>query len=175
MFQRDGNGPMRQPVQEIGCAVQRIDNPAACRVLPCDTAFFLGQPAIGRTRAKQFFLEDFLGCQICAADEIAGTFHRHLQVLDLAEILDKRSAGLAGSLDHDVEICAALHGLAPVCQGARIRARLPLAKGRTPIRPICEIPHRCCVALHRTAPQAKPICTPERNQRQAPHILRRDP
>jgi choline dehydrogenase len=64
VFQTDGNRPMRQAVQKVGCAVQRIDDPATGGVGPLTAAGFLAQPAIGRAARHQLFLDDALGFQV---------------------------------------------------------------------------------------------------------------
>jgi hypothetical protein len=65
---------MRQAVQEIRCAVQRIDDPAAGGVGPLDLVAFLGQPAVIGARCGQLFADDLLGPCIGARDEIAAPF-----------------------------------------------------------------------------------------------------
>lgn len=89
---------MRQAVQEVGGAVQRVDDPAAGRILARLFAGFLADPAIVRPCGAQFFLDDALGLAVGAADEVARALDRDLKVLDLAEVLDEAAARLARGL-----------------------------------------------------------------------------
>ena len=117
VFQGNGDRPVRHAVQEIRRAIQRIDDPAPGGIGPGTQAGFLAQPAIGGTATHQLVLDDALGLGIGLGHEIAGALGGHLQVFHLAEILDEGTASLAGGLDHQVEVGAALHGASPKGSG----------------------------------------------------------
>ena len=104
-FETDRNRPVGDAVQEIGGAVEGVDDPAEAFVLAFKLAAFLQQEAVGRTRFLELFLEDFLGFMIRLGDEIAGALAGYLQLLDLAEIADQGAPGLLGRVDHDVDVC----------------------------------------------------------------------
>jgi hypothetical protein len=126
---------MRHAVQEVRGSVERIDDPAPRRVLALLAAAFLAEPAVIGPRAHQLLLQDLLGGDVGAADEIARPLHRDLQVLHLAEILHQAPARLAGGLDHDVEIGGALHVLILRVVGkapARYRPARSACQGRVP-------------------------------------------
>jgi hypothetical protein len=102
-LQRDRNGEDRDAVQEVGGAVERIDDPTVLVVLARDAAALLHQEGIARPGTRQFGVDDFLGLAVGLADIIARSLHRDLQVLHLAEVARQRPAGLHRRLDHDVE------------------------------------------------------------------------
>ena len=96
-------------MQEIGGAVERIDDPGVGRVGAGVAAAFLAEEAIAGTRLGQFGAERLLGLAIGGGDEIARSLERHLEVLDLAEVALQRARGLAGRCDHDIEERGMLH------------------------------------------------------------------
>ncbi|AEM41591.1 hypothetical protein KVU_1752 [Ketogulonicigenium vulgare WSH-001] len=98
---------MRQAVQEVRGAIQRIDNPATGRIFAFDHAGFLAEEAIAGTGFHQPVANGFFGATISAADKVAGAFHRSLQIFDFAEILDQRASSRARNFDHNVQISAA--------------------------------------------------------------------
>jgi hypothetical protein len=102
-FERDGDGEMRNAVQEIGRAVERIDDPAMRLVGALARAAFLTQKAVIRSRLGELGAHDFLGAAVGGGDEIARPLERNLQVLDLAEIALEAAAGAVRGLDHDIE------------------------------------------------------------------------
>ena len=85
-LQRDGNGKQRNAVQEIGGAVQRVDDPAVLGILALHHAAFLHQEGIARARLGEFGEDDLLGLAIGLADIVARSLQRHLEVLDFAEV-----------------------------------------------------------------------------------------
>ena len=93
---------MRVAVQEIGRAIQRIDDPAAGRVFAGHGGRFFANPAIAWAGGHQFFVDDLFCGDIGPADKITRTFHRNLEVLNLAEVLDQTAASFARGFDHDV-------------------------------------------------------------------------
>ena len=102
-FKRHRDGEDRDRVQEVGRSVKRVDHPAVLLVLAGHLATLLHQEAVGGTHPLQLLEQRLLRALVGGRDEIAGAFHRHLQVLDLAEIAGKTASGLADGLDHDVE------------------------------------------------------------------------
>ena len=127
VLQGDRDRPVRQAVQEVDRAVERIDDPAAGRVLALHLGALLAEPAVGRARLGQFVADDLLGLEVGAADEVARALGGDLQVLDLAEIAQEAARRLAGRLDHDVHVGRGLgHWRGPV---GKQRALSPLAGG----------------------------------------------
>ena len=92
-FERDRDGEMRDAVQEIGGAVERIDDPAMRPVGAHMGAAFLAEKAVIRPRLGEFVAQDLFGAVVGGGDEIARALQRHLQVLDLAEIALEAAAG----------------------------------------------------------------------------------
>ena len=90
-------------MQEVGGAVERIDNPGVGLVGALVAAAFLAEEAVARPRLQQFRAQDLLGAVIGGRDEIRRTLERHLQVLDLAEVALEAAAGLARGGFHDVQ------------------------------------------------------------------------
>ena len=109
-LQSQRNGEDRNAVQEIGGAIERIDDPAMGASRAVGGAGFLGQEAIARPRLGEFLDQRLLGLPVGGGDEIARPLDRHLKVLDLAEIARQRTAGLHDGGDHDVEKGRAGHG-----------------------------------------------------------------
>ena len=127
-LERDRHGEMRDAVQEIGGAVERIDDPAMRPVGADMGAAFLAEEAVIRPRLGELLAQDRFGAVVGGGDEIARAFHRHLQVLDLAEIALEASPGAERGLDHDIEECGAVHG------GSRTCSRCP-RKGAARLHP----------------------------------------
>ncbi len=90
-------------MQEVGGAVERIDDPAVRAVGALDLFAFLAEEAISRTCLQKLFAHDLLGLAIGGRDEIARSLDRDLQVLHFAEITPQRFSCLEGSLNHDIE------------------------------------------------------------------------
>ena len=109
-FERDGDGEMRDAVQEIGGAVERIDDPAVGLVGAVADAAFLAEEAVIRPRLGKFLAHDFLGAAVGGGDEVARPLDRDLEVLDLAEVALEAAAGAVRGLDHDVEDGGVEHG-----------------------------------------------------------------
>src|SRR4029079_9829344 len=99
-LERDGDGEVRYAVQEIGRAVERVDDPAMPAVAGDRLRSFLAEEAEARTRQQQPVAQDALCLQVGAADEVARTFGRHLEILDLAEIALQALGGLERGADH---------------------------------------------------------------------------
>src|SRR6187401_849870 len=101
-------------VQEIGGAVEWIDDPAMAAIAPFDIAALLHQEAVAWTRAGKFGDENLLGAVVRGADEIGRTFERDLKLLDLAEIARETAARLAGGGEHHIHQRRGGHGTSSV-------------------------------------------------------------
>ena len=98
-LERDGDREMRNAVQEIGGAVERIDDPAMGLVGAGASAAFLAEEAVFGPRLGEFLAHDFFGAPVGGGDEIARALQRDLKVLDLAEIALEAAAGAARRLE----------------------------------------------------------------------------
>src|SRR5699024_6271335 len=79
LLERQRDGEVRQAVQEVAGAVERIDDPATLLViLAFDAARFLQQKAEVRPRALEFLPQDLLGLEISGRDEISRSLAGHL-------------------------------------------------------------------------------------------------
>ena len=94
---------MRDGVQEIGGAVQGIDDPHMGLVAALDLAALLGQDAITGARLGQLFHQHLLGLDVGGGDVIGRALLGHLQLGHLAEVARQAPAGLAGGVDHDLD------------------------------------------------------------------------
>ncbi len=63
-FERDRDREMRNAVQEIGCAVERVDDPGVGLVGAFVAAAFFAEKAIARPRARQLVAQDLLGAAV---------------------------------------------------------------------------------------------------------------
>ena len=102
-FERDRDRKMRDPVQEIGGAVERVDDPAVVWIGSFGRALFLEQQTIAGAGAQQLGLQCALGAQIGGRDEIARALDRDLQLLDFAEIAVEGAGRLERGVGHDVD------------------------------------------------------------------------
>ena len=108
-LERDGDRKERDRVEEVGGAVERIDDPAVLAVGALHLGAFLAEEAVGRAGLAELGEDDLLGALVGVRDEVGRALARDLEVLDLAEILGERAAGLDRGLDHDVEEGGAGH------------------------------------------------------------------
>jgi hypothetical protein len=93
---------MRDPVQEIGGAVERVDDPAMVRIAAFGRAAFLQENAVARAGPHQFGLQRALCVQIGGRDKVARALDRDLQLLDFAEIALQGARCLERGAGHDV-------------------------------------------------------------------------
>jgi hypothetical protein len=101
LFDRDRDGEVRDAVQEVGGAVQRINDPARLALPARDlTLFFKQKPIIG-ARLLEDFLDRPFGRAVGIRHEIGRAFARHLQLFDLVEVAAQARGCLAGGLVHD--------------------------------------------------------------------------
>jgi hypothetical protein len=101
---------MRNTVEKIGGAVERIDDPAMGLVGAGMRAAFLAEKAVIRAGLGKLLAQDGLGAVVGGGDEIAWPFERNLELLDLAEIALETAPGTARRLDHDIEDRRMQHG-----------------------------------------------------------------
>ena len=102
-LQADRDREMRNAVQKIGSAVERIDDPGVALVGAFAGAAFLADKTVARPRLGEVRVEHFLGALVRQRDEIGRSLQRHLQVLDLAEIALEAASRAPRGLDHDVD------------------------------------------------------------------------
>ena len=102
-LERDRHGEVRNAVQEVGGAVERIDDPDIGLVGAFARAAFLADEAVAGAGLGQFVIERLFGALVGEGDEVCRTFQRNLQILDLAEIALQVAAGAARGFHHDVE------------------------------------------------------------------------
>ena len=102
-LQPDRNRELRNAVQEIGGAVERIDDPGVALVGALANAAFLADEAVARPRLGEVGVQHLLGALVGHGDEIGGSLQRHLKILDLAEVALEAAAGAARGFDHDVD------------------------------------------------------------------------
>ena len=101
-FERDGDGEERDAVQEIGGAVERIDDEAVGAVGAFHLAMLLEQKPVARTGAGQLLVQDLLGAGVGGADEVGRAFERDLKLLDLAEVAREAAARFSRGADHHI-------------------------------------------------------------------------
>ncbi len=101
--QADRDRELRNAVQEIGGAVERIDDPGMALVGALARAAFLADEAVAGSRFREVGVEHLLGALVGERDEIGRALQRDLQMLDLAEVALQAAAGAARGLDHDVD------------------------------------------------------------------------
>src|SRR4051794_7620048 len=85
-LQRDRDRELRDAVQEIGGAVERIDDPGVALVGAGAVAAFLTEETVTRPGLVKVGVEHFLGALVGERDEIGRALQRYLEVLDLAEV-----------------------------------------------------------------------------------------
>ena len=79
-LERDRDGELRDAVQEIGGAVERIDDPAMGLVGALAHAAFLAEEAVAGPRLGQFGIQRLLGAAVGGGDEIGRALQRDLQI-----------------------------------------------------------------------------------------------
>ena len=110
-FERDRDRKVRDAVEEIGGAVERIDDPAVRLVRAFMHAAFLAEEAVAGARLLEVVAQHPLGAAVRGGDEIARPLQRNLQMLDLAEVALEAAPGAPGRFDHDVDDGGVLHGV----------------------------------------------------------------
>src|SRR6478752_589173 len=133
----DRNCKVRDAMQKVHRAVDRIDDPAVGLVAALPHSAFLADEGVAGARLFELLPHDLLGASVRRGDEIGRPLERDLQVLELAEITLERAARLARGLDHHVEEGGAEH------RGAR-RRRWP-DKGFLDARALARDEARVCL------------------------------
>ena len=105
---------MRDAVQEVGRAIQRIDDPARLGRIAGDLAAFLQEHAPVGTRLAQFLDQRFLGALVGHRHEVRRPLAADLEMLDLAEVAAQARAGLADGAFEDGDEA----GLGGHCSGS---------------------------------------------------------
>ena len=90
-------------MQEVGGAVERIDDPGMALVGAFARATFLADEAVTGPRLGKVLVQHLLGALVGLGDEVGRPLQRHLQVLDLAEVALEAAAGAARGFHHDVD------------------------------------------------------------------------
>ena len=99
-FGGNRDGEMRHAVEEVGGAVQRIDDPARLGFAADDFAGFLHQqPPVGPSMGQDFG-NRLLGGTIGVRHEISRALAADLQGIDFVEIAAQSGCGLARRLFH---------------------------------------------------------------------------
>ena len=91
----DGDGEMRNTVQEIGGAVQRIDDPLII-VVAVLFAAFLGQNAVVGIGLAQGLNNFLFGLHIRFTDEVVALFGGDAQPFEVIEVTEQDAAGAQG-------------------------------------------------------------------------------
>src|SRR3546814_7373657 len=91
-------------VQEVGRAVERIDDPARAGLRAGRLAALLHQEAETRPRPRQLVANDPLGAGVRHADEVRRPLLGDLEALDLAEIADQAARRLLCGAYHDIDV-----------------------------------------------------------------------
>src|SRR3984957_11167470 len=102
-LQADRNRKLRDAVQEIGGAVERIDDPGVALVGAFARAPFLADEAVTPPRLGEVVVQHLLGALVGQGDEIRRPLQRHLEIFHLAEVTLEAAAGAARGFDHDVD------------------------------------------------------------------------
>ena len=123
-LESNGDRKDRNAVQEVGGAVQRIDEPAMLIVVTADSAALFHEKGVAGSRLGQFGEDDVFRLAVGLADIVARPLHRDLQVLHFAEVARQRAASFHRGLNHDVEKCGTRHaGWSLKVEGRRRRRR----------------------------------------------------
>src|SRR5262249_41986140 len=96
-------------MEEIGGAVERVDDPAMGFVVTLAPTAFLAEKTVAGPRPGELRVQNLLGAAVRRGDEIRWAFHRNLQILDLAIVALETAPGLAGRGGHHVKQCGTKH------------------------------------------------------------------
>ena len=92
---------MRDAVQEVGRAVQRVHHPAPGPVVAAGSAGFLHQEGVAGAGAAQLLAQGAFGAQVGLADEVGRALDADLQLLDLGEVAQQALGRLLRGVLHD--------------------------------------------------------------------------
>src|SRR6202041_281433 len=98
----DRDRKLRNAVQEVGGAVERIDDPGVGLVVARARAAFFTDKAVTGARLGEILVQHLLGAAIRQADEVGRSLQRYLKIFDFAKVALEAAAGAARRLDHDV-------------------------------------------------------------------------
>ncbi len=94
---------MRHGVQEVGGAVERVDDPGVGLVGALDHAALFAEEAVAGPRLQQFLEQRLFGLEVGGADIVGRALLGHLQFGHLAEVARQGAAGLAGGVGHHLD------------------------------------------------------------------------
>ncbi len=92
---------MRHAVEEVGGAIERVDDPARLVRIALDLAAFLEQHAPVGPGVAQLLDDRLLGALVGHRHEVGRSLAADLQLLDLAEVAAQARRRLAGGALHD--------------------------------------------------------------------------
>src|SRR3712207_4455060 len=95
ILDRDRDGEVRDAVEEVRGAVERIDDPARLALVARDLALLLEQEAEVGARLAQDVSDRPLGGAVGVRHEIRRALARDLELLDLVEVAPQPRRGLA--------------------------------------------------------------------------------
>jgi hypothetical protein len=98
---RDGDAEHREAVQEVGRAVQRVDDPDVLGIAA--GAAFLGEEGVVRVAALHGADDVLLGHAVDFADEVVAALGVDLDGVELVDVADDEVAGAARGADADVQ------------------------------------------------------------------------
>ena len=97
LLERDRDRPVGQAVQEVGRAVERVDDPAVVRRRRAPSApLSSSRKAVVGPGAGSAPARILLGAAVGGGDEVARALDRDLELLDLAEVAHEVAGGLYG-------------------------------------------------------------------------------
>ena len=102
-LESDIDGEVRDGVQEVGGAVQRVDDPGVGLVGPLDQAALLAKEAVAGAGLGQRFEDHLLGLEVGGGDEIGRRLFGHLQLAEFAEIAVEAARRLARGVAHHLQ------------------------------------------------------------------------
>ena len=92
---------MRNAVEEIGRAVERIDDPARLAFFARDHAALFEDKAPAGPNLQQLVIENPLGAHIRLGYKVGRAFFRYLEMLDFAKVPAQARSRLARGALHD--------------------------------------------------------------------------
>jgi hypothetical protein len=101
-LERGSYGKMGDGVQEVGCAVKRIDDPCVGLIAALDQAALFADKAIARAHSHQLFKQDLFGLYVCGRDIVARPLFGDLQLGHFAKITCQATRRLANGVDHNL-------------------------------------------------------------------------
>src|SRR3546814_1733657 len=116
---------MRDRVEEVRGAVERVDDETRLARIALDLARLFHLEAPARARVGQLVIERPLGRLVGLRHEIGRALLRNLQMLDLAEVAAQLCAGLARGPFHDGGVAGSDRKSTRLNSGPHIAARMP--------------------------------------------------